>query len=428
MADFDIIIVGSGCAGSVAAQCASKAGKSVLVVERGNFAGTKNMTGGRLYTHVLADLYPDYGTDAPLERRVAREKLSFLDSAAATTLDFCSAGLAEPGCESYTVLRAPFDQWLAEKAEAAGAEYIYGIPVEHLIKDGERVAGIAADGDEISAELVILADGANSLLSAEAVGALRPVPHQMAVGIKQVIALDAATIEDRFLLNSGEGAAWLFVGDCTKGHVGGGFVYTNRDSLSLGLVATLSGLATSTTSICQMLENFKRRADLAPLLKGGEVVEHSGHLVPEGGYQMVPELAGEGVLITGDAAMLCMNLGYMVRGMDLAIASGAAAAQTACSAIDAGDTSKAGLTSYRQALEDGFVLRDLKAFSRFPAYMEQTSRLYDGYPHLMAEMLESLFIVDGSPILPLKRRLLRAARQVGLGKVLKDVRGALRAL
>ena len=43
MADFDIIVVGSGCAGAVAAYTAASAGKSVLVVERGVFAGAKNM-------------------------------------------------------------------------------------------------------------------------------------------------------------------------------------------------------------------------------------------------------------------------------------------------------------------------------------------------------------------------------------------------
>ena len=51
MADFDAIVVGAGCAGSVAAYELAKAGKEVLLIERGNFAGAKNMTGGRIYAH-----------------------------------------------------------------------------------------------------------------------------------------------------------------------------------------------------------------------------------------------------------------------------------------------------------------------------------------------------------------------------------------
>lgn len=35
---------------------------------------------------------------------------------------------------------------------------------------------------------------------------------------------------------------------------------------------------------------------------------------------MLPELVGDGVLIAGDAAGMCMNLGFTIRGMDLAIA------------------------------------------------------------------------------------------------------------
>ena len=59
MSDFDIIVVGSGCAGGVAAYVAASAGKSVLVVERGNFAGAKNMTGGRIFPP-LKQVFPDF--------------------------------------------------------------------------------------------------------------------------------------------------------------------------------------------------------------------------------------------------------------------------------------------------------------------------------------------------------------------------------
>lgn len=66
--DFDVIVVGGGCAGCVAAYTLAEAGKAVLVVERGNYSGAKNMTGGRIYTHSLAQVFPDY-LDAPLQRQ-----------------------------------------------------------------------------------------------------------------------------------------------------------------------------------------------------------------------------------------------------------------------------------------------------------------------------------------------------------------------
>ncbi|MFQ7724766.1 MAG: FAD-dependent oxidoreductase, partial [Adlercreutzia sp.] len=274
-ADFDIIVVGSGCAGAVAAYVAASAGKSVLVVERGNYAGAKNMTGGRIYSHSLKEVLPDFEAEAPLERKITHERIAMLNSDSEMTIDFTSPVLAEKGKDSYSVLRGPFDQWLAEKAEEAGAEYICGIAVEELLKDeAGKVVGIRAGEDEITAQVVIVAEGTNTLLSERCLGNPRPAPHQMAVGIKEVFELPAGVIEDRFLLPEGEGAAMLFVGDCTHGKVGGGFLYTNKDSISLGLVATISTTADggNDTPVYQMLEDFKNHPAVAPIIRGAKMV------------------------------------------------------------------------------------------------------------------------------------------------------------
>jgi electron transfer flavoprotein-quinone oxidoreductase len=428
MADFEAIVVGAGCAGSIAAYELAKAGKSTLVIERGNSSGTKNMTGGRLYTHSLKQVFPDFEQTAPLERRITHERLSFLAPDACFTADFSSAAMLVSGSDSYSVLRASFDPWLAEQAEAAGAEYINGIAVEGLLQEGGRVSGVRAGEDEISADVVLLCDGANSLLTAQAVGYQRPSPHTMAVGIKQVIELPSAVIEDRVLAAEGDGAAWLFVGDATHGHIGGGFMYTNRDSLSLGMVVTISDLMSAKTPIYQMLEDFKAHPTIAPLIKGGKVVEHSGHMVPEGGLNMMPELAGDGVLLAGESAMMCVNLGYMVRGMDYAIAAGMHAGRAAAAALGAGDTSKTGLAGYRQALEESFVLKDLRQFSKFPHFMESTTRLFNEYPAMIRDVMNTMFVVDGRPTAPLRKSVMPTVKRVGLLNILKDVRGGMKAL
>ena len=245
MADFDAIVVGAGCAGSVAAYKLAKAGKSVLLIERGNYAGAKNMTGGRIYSHSLKKVFPNFEQEAPLERRIAHERISLIDPTTNFTIDYTSKAMEAEGSDSYTVLRGPFDQWMAEQAENAGAEVIYGIPVEDLIMENGAVKGVVAGEDELTAEVTILADGVNSLLTKKAVGASVPKMHEMAVGVKELISLPSQVIEDRLLCNPGEGASWLFAGDATHGRVGGAFLYTNKDSLSLGLVATLSDLVTA---------------------------------------------------------------------------------------------------------------------------------------------------------------------------------------
>ena len=273
--DFDIIVVGSGCAGAVAAYTAASAGKSVLVVERGVFAGAKNMTGGRIYSHSLKKVFPDFEREAPLERKITHERMAFMDPASQLAVDFTSPELAEEGRDSYSVLRAPFDQWLAEKAEEAGAEYICGIAVEELLKDGSgKVCGVRAGEDGITAQVVILAEGCNTVLAERCLGNARPKPSQMAVGVKQVFELPSGVIEDRFLLPEGEGAAMLFVGDCTHGSVGGGFLYTNKESISLGLVATIANAADGANEVpvYQMLEDFKNHPAVAPVIRGARLV------------------------------------------------------------------------------------------------------------------------------------------------------------
>lgn len=431
MADFDAIVVGAGLAGSVAAYELAKAGKEVLMVERGNFAGAKNMTGGRLYAHSLKKVFPDFEKEAPLERKICHERISLMTGDSNFTVDFSSDAMEDESQASYSVLRGPFDQWLASKAEDAGAEAIYGIPVESLIRDESgKVCGIKAGEDEITAEVVILCDGVNSLLAQEAVVYSKPPASQIAVGVKEVFELDEQTIDDRLLCNPGEGAAWLFAGDATHGVFGGGFMYTNRTSISLGVVAGIEACASSAnaTPVYQMLEDLKNHPAVAPLIKGAKVVEHSGHMVPEGGINIMPPLIGDGVMLAGDSAMMCINLGYMVRGMDYAIAAGQMAGQQAVKALDAGDTSKAGLQGYVDALEQSFVLKDLRQYKNEPAFMENFDRMFNGYPVMVRDIMNSMFVVDGSPVTPMKQNVMPIVKRMGIMNILKDVRGAMKAL
>lgn len=426
--DFDVIVVGGGCAGCVAAYKLAEAGKAVLVVERGNYSGAKNMTGGRIYTHSLAKVFPDY-LDAPLQRKVSHERISLMSPDSNFTVDFTSRELTEPGQESWTVLRAPFDQWLAEKAEEAGAEIIPGIAVEDLLFANGKVVGISAAGEEMTARMVILADGVNSLLTSKA-GLSKPAPSidQVAVGAKETIQLDPAVIESRFLCNPGEGASWLFAGSMTNGAIGGAFVYTNEDSISIGIVATMSEVIKQDIPVYQMLENFKNRPEIAPLIRDGKLVEYSGHVVPEGGLKMMPELVGNGVIVAGDAAMMCMNLGYTVRGMDLAIASGEIAGKAAAQALDAGDTSKAGLQCYKTMLDQSFIMRDMKQYENFPEFMEECPRLFKGYPEMIRDIMNPMFIVNGQPRESLKKMAMGPVKEIGLFTIAKDAMKGMKAL
>lgn len=161
---FDAIVVGAGVAGSVAALVMARAGLDVLVIERGDSAGCKNMTGGRLYAHTLEAIIPGFAVSAPVERKVTREKISFLTEESAVTLDFHREQPDVPQHASYTVLRNRLDPWLMEQAEQAGAQFIPGVRVDALVREGNKVTGVQAGDDILEANVVILADGVNSML------------------------------------------------------------------------------------------------------------------------------------------------------------------------------------------------------------------------------------------------------------------------
>lgn len=416
---FDAIVVGAGVAGTVAAYIMAKAGLDVLVIERGNNAGSKNMTGGRLYAHAIERIMPGFGEKAPVERKVTREKISFMTEESAITLDYHREQPDVPAQASYSVLRNRLDPWLMAQAEEAGAQFIPGVRVDALIREGHQVTGVQAGDDILDANVVILADGVNSMLGRSLGMVPASSAHHYAVGVKELIGLSPEQINDRFNLSGNEGAAWLFAGSPSNGLMGGGFLYTNRDSVSLGLVCGLGDMAHAQKSVPQMLEDFKQHPAVRPLIQGGKLLEYSAHMVPEGGLAMVPELVGDGVMIVGDAAGFCLNLGFTVRGMDLAIASAEAAAHAAMVAKERKDFSARTLTEYKSELEKGCVMRDLQHFRKIPALMENP-RLFTQYPRMVADIMNDMFTIDGSPSQPMRKMILSHAKQVGLMNLLKD--------
>ncbi len=417
---FDVIVVGGGLAGSAAAYTLAKAGAEVAVIERGPSCGSKNMTGGRLYGHSLKKLIPDFAERAPLERRVTKEKISLMSADASTTVEFDCGSLGGEDAASYTVIRGKLDAWLAKEAEDAGATYVCGIRVDDLIVRNGRVRGIVAGEDRLEADVVILADGVNSLL-AQKIGLAKPTdPSKVAVGLKEVIKLSEQQLKDRFGASGGEGTAWLFAGDPTLGSIGGGFLYTNRDSISLGIVATVSDVEYSETSVVEMLDRFKENRLIAPLIEGGELLEYSAHLVPEGGYDALSTLYGDGVLVAGDAAGMVMNLGYMVRGMDLAIEAGRQAANTVLYARRKGDYSRQTLSAYRTALENSFVLQDMKQYRNAPKFMENR-RVFTRFPLLFEEIMRAVFTVDGEKSEGIVKKVLPAVSEAGVAALARDV-------
>lgn len=406
---FDAIIVGAGLAGSAAALKLAQAGLEVVLIDRGTYPGSKNLSGGVLYGTILNELVPDYWEDAPIERIITNQRVMFMTEQASFNIDFKNQAFSKKPYNAISVLRGKFDRWFGEKAEEAGAMFVPGIKVDKVIVEENRAVGIVAGEEEMRSDVVILADGTNSFLAEQLGLRKRFNPNHMAVGVKELIGLPRETIEERFNLTDNQGVAYGIVGFATQGVAGGGFLYTNKESLSIGLVMHLDELIETGRRPAEMIEEFLAHPSIEPLIRGGKMLEYGAHMVPEAGLAMMPKLVMDGLLVTGDAAGFSINNGFVVRGMDLALSSGKSAAEAVLKAKETGDFSANSLAIYQKLLEESFVLKDMKTYAGAPAFMKN-DRMYEAYPEMLVSMMTQIYTHTGKPkehIIPIALKSLK---------------------
>ena len=235
-----------------------------------------------------------------------------------------------PYNHSFTVSRARFDQWYAREAEDAGAMLLTNTVVDDLLWYRGKVIGVKVRGDEgeLYADVVIAADGVNSLLAEKAGLRKRYKPRQFSLGMKEVIELPRSVIEDRFNLDGTEGVELKYIaGDATQGIWGGGNIYTNLESLSLVTWVAVDPLMKSQIKAPELFERFKEHPFVRNYIKNGKTAEYQAHLAPDGGYDSTPQYFTDGLLVAGDAARF-LNASVHYEGTNFAMASGEAAAKT----------------------------------------------------------------------------------------------------
>jgi electron transfer flavoprotein-quinone oxidoreductase len=425
---FDAIVVGAGPAGTTAAKDLAAAGLSVVVLERGPYPGAKNVSGGILYRQPTEEFSPGFESEAPLERPIIEQRYLMLTEDAMLGGLFRSMKFAEQPYNAYSVLRSEFDQWYATKAEEAGAEVYPEFTVTDVLWEEGRVAGVTTgepDG-ELRAHVVVLADGANSLLAQRAGLHREWEPIEQALVAKELIALPAEKIEDRFALPAGMGTAYEIFGESTWGMLGYGFIYTNKESISIGTGALLQDLIESGRNVNDMLDRFKQHPAIAPLIQGGETIEYSAHLIPEGGFKRLPQLYSDGVVVVGDAAGLVNPVNR--EGANLAMLSGRLAAEAIVEAKQRGDFSAASLSRYRELLGDSVVIKDLYKIRNTTDFAHERPHLFTEYPRVMAEAAREYLTVDGVPKKLKQQRIASMLKGLPKRRLLGDAWGAFRSL
>lgn len=389
----EVIIVGAGPAGIAAGITLARANKKVLIVERGSFAGAKNMFGGAIYVEPTKEIFPNFLEEAPIERFNIEHRYVLLTKEQSTTISYKTQEYTKNSC---SVIRAKFDSWCVEQAKKAGAYFAPNTVVKSLILDKGRVIGIKTDLEEYYSDIVIIADGVNSLLAKQLEMRKTIKPKNVALAVKEVYKLDKNIINERFNLNDNTGCVCEFIGYPMDKELGLGFLYTNKNSISIGLGIGLEDIKKQKLNVNDVLEELKKHPTIAPLIKDGELQEYSAHLIPEGGFKKIPKLYANGVMIAGDAAMLVNNLHW--EGTNLAFKSGKLAAETAIEALNNNDFSENSLSLYQQKLENSYVIKDLKTYKDILNNIEPRSASFFGYyPKKIAEFFKIFTTVNAKP-------------------------------
>ncbi|MBT1516996.1 FAD-binding protein [Bradyrhizobium sp. SRL28] len=397
---FDAIVVGAGMSGNAAALAMAQRGMKVLQLERGEYAGSKNVQGAILYADMLEKLIPDFRDDAPLERHLVEQRFWIMDDRSHLGVHYRSEDFNEERPNRYTIIRAQFDKWFSSKVREAGATVLCETTVTELARDAHgKVIGVRTDrrDGEIHADVVVLAEGVNGLLGTRARLRERPKPDKVALAVKEMHFLPRETIEAHFNLKGDEGVVVEAVGTISRGMTGMGFIYANKECISIGIGCIVADFQRTGETPYGLLDRFKRHPSVAPLIEGSEVKEYSAHLIPEGGYKAIPQLYGDGWVVVGDAAQL--NNAIHREGSNLAMTSGRIAAEAIVQVKSRSHPmTAANLSVYKKMLDDSFVIKDLKKHKDMPMLMHTNSQnFFLTYPQLVSRAMQNYVRVDGTP-------------------------------
>ncbi len=392
---FDVVVIGAGPAGSSAAYLLAKEGFKVLMVERGRGPGTKEVYGGKIYAAPLREVWPELDKEAPIHRWVTREKMSLVYGDRITTIDYKLArGVA------FTTYLTEMAKWMAGKAVEAGAILVDEVVVEEIVEENGKVVGIRSGPDKIYADYVIDAEGVNRILL-EKLGLVEKIdPETVALGVKEVIKVGEKNINERFGLEKGEGLAWLLAGDITRGIPGGGFIYTMKDTVSVGLVLHI-GKALETAqkgalqeSVPLLVEKLRLHPFFKRFWKDADVMEYGAHMTIEGGLRFMPKkLYMPGLLVVGDAAGLLLNTGYTIRGVDYAVYSGKLAAETIVEAHNNGGPTEENLAKYEEKVKNSFIYKELVKHRGIEKIMSDPL-FFTKLPSLVNRLMAKLYEAD----------------------------------
>ncbi len=306
MEKVECVVVGAGPAGSACAIGLARKGVETVLVERGQYAGEKNVASFVLFANVLETILPNYREEAPLDRIVSDTGFMALREKDYVELRFRADRFYE-NPQIYTTYRSKFDKWFSEKAAEEGVDLLNGVLVTGLLKENGRVVGIKVGDEELLADVVVGADGIHSVVARES-GLYVDDTSRYMLGVKEVLDLPPEVIEERFNLREGEACVREGFGYPVS-DVGGVFsLYTNKDNISIAVFSRVDALKEQGVNLRERLEDLKAHPYINSLIKGAKLREYEAHVLADGGRIKMDNLYSNGVLLCGEAGGFMSNM------------------------------------------------------------------------------------------------------------------------
>ena len=365
---YEALVVGCGPGGAAAAARLADAGVETLVLERGVEAGSKNVSGGLIYAeesapYTIDTLFPEF-REAAAERPVTGNFIHNISGNKVKTYDLGRVHHHDTEWVD-AVLRRKMDTWLAErvheKTRETGGGLLTDIRVNGLLREGGEIVGVTCDEVEpITADLIVAADGVNSELARDAGLMDWEEPDEWFQGVKAVVDMPDGAIEERFDITEDEGEAHLFSGDLFEDVRGGGFLYTNEDTLSIGTVFHLDSLVAEAAEPHQLLDALLTHPVMADWIGDDyEELEYSAKLVPDSKKVAHPSPHDGRLVLVGDAGGQMQAQGPIIKGMNHAVTAGALAAEAFVEAQGRSDPESVG-ERYQKKLESSGTMQKLR--------------------------------------------------------------------